>query len=650
MGNHPNNIQMMSQPTTILIVDDEPSGRETLAALLHAKGYNLQFAAGGAEALARTAELQPDLVLLDVMMPEIDGFEVCRRLRADPLVAEVPIVLVTALDDRDSRLKGIESGADDFVSKPFDRTELRARIRAITRLNRYRHDISARKQAEARGKRQIERLAAMRAIDAAILSSLDLKVTLNVILDQVTTLLQVDAAAVLLRAAPSQALEYAAVRGIRRDALPTIGPHFGAECAGYVALHRRILRLPGADAPGVPSQHALRDQGFAGYFGVPLVAKGRVEGVLEIFHRVALDPDQEWQEFLETLAGQAAIAIDHAALFESMQRANVELSLAYDTTLEGWARALELRDKETEGHSQRVTAMTLRLARTLGQAEAELGHIRRGALLHDIGKMGIPDSILLKPGPLSEAEWEVMRRHPTYAYELLAPIDYLRPALDIPYCHHERWDGTGYPRGLKGEQIPLTARIFALVDVWDALSRDRPYRAAWPEARVREHIRSLAGSHFDPQIAEVFLNSVLVEPTQSPCAILVVDDHLDNAHAMSRSLSDLFNVFTANSGAEALAIVAREEIALILTDQRMPDLTGVELLERAKHIRPAALGLLCSAYFDREALADALNLGTVRGFIHKPWRLEDLRKRVGEVIQQYRAPTRDGGEIDRLSP
>jgi response regulator RpfG family c-di-GMP phosphodiesterase len=631
---------MLNQPTTILIVDDEPSGRETLAALLHSQHYQLAFAVGGADALAQAPKLQPDLILLDVMMPEINGFEVCRRLRADPAIAEVPIVLITALDDRGSRLEGIEAGADDFVTKPFDRIELRARIRAITRLNRYRHDLRVRKQAEARSKRQIERLAAMRAIDTAIVSSLDLTVTLNVILDQVTSALQVDAATVLLRVAPSQALEYAAVRGIRRDMLPTLGPQFGADCAGYVAQQRRILRLPDDSKPGVPTEHPLFGQGFHAYCGVPLVAKGRVEGVLEIFHRQALDPDPEWHEFLETLAGQAAIAIDHAALFDSMQRANAELSLAYDTTLEGWARALELRDKETEGHSQRVTATTLRLARVMGLREAELAHIRRGALLHDIGKMGIPDSILLKPGPLTEEEWEVMRRHPGYAYQLLAPIAYLSPALDIPYCHHERWDGAGYPRGLVGEQIPLAARIFAVVDVWDALSHDRPYRQAWPEARVYEHIQSLAGSHFDPQIVEVFLKLVLAEPTLSPCAILVVDDHVDNALAMTRALSDLFNVFTANSGTEALAIVAREEIAIILTDQRMPDLTGVEFLEQAKRLRPDALGLLCSAYFDRQALADALNLGTVRGFIHKPWRLEELRQRVDEVFQQYRAHTR----------
>jgi PAS domain S-box-containing protein len=187
------------------------------------------------------------------------------------------------------------------------------------------------------------------------------------------------------------------------------------------------------------------------------------------------------------------------------QQLNAELTLAYDTTLEGWSRALDLRDKETEGHSQRVTEMTVDLARAMGMSESELVHVRQGALLHDIGKMGIPDSILLKPALLTEEETAIMRRHPVYAYELLSPIAYLRPALDIPYYHHEKWDGTDYPRGLHGEQIPLAARIFAVVDVWDALRSDRPYRLAWAEERVREHIRSLAGTHFDPKVVELFL-------------------------------------------------------------------------------------------------------------------------------------------------
>jgi putative nucleotidyltransferase with HDIG domain len=247
------------------------------------------------------------------------------------------------------------------------------------------------------------------------------------------------------------------------------------------------------------------NEDFITYFAVPLIAKGQVKGVLELFHRNLLETDPEWLEFLETVADQAAIAIDNATLFNELQRSNIELIRAYDTTIEGWSRAMDLRDKETEGHTQRVTEMTLRIARVMGIKEEDLVHVKRGALLHDIGKMGIPDNILLKPGPLTNEEWEIMKRHPQYAYEMLYPIEYLRTALDIPYCHHEKWDGTGYPKGLKGEEIPLAARIFAVVDVWDALSSDRPYRPAWQKEMILEHIRSLVGSHFDPKVVEIFL-------------------------------------------------------------------------------------------------------------------------------------------------
>ena len=209
-------------------------------------------------------------------------------------------------------------------------------------------------------------------------------------------------------------------------------------------------------------------EGFVAYSAVPLVAKGLIKGVLEVFHRSALELDPEWLEFLEALAGQAAIVVDNATLFEGLRRSNLELTLAYDATIEGWSRAMDLRDHETEGHSRRVTEMTLRLARALEIGEAELVHVRRGALLHDIGKMGIPDPILLKPGPLTDDEWVGHAPPPDLRLELLSPISFLRPALEIPYCHHEKWDGSGYPRGLKGEQIPLAARIFAAVDIWDA--------------------------------------------------------------------------------------------------------------------------------------------------------------------------------------
>lgn len=182
-----------------------------------------------------------------------------------------------------------------------------------------------------------------------------------------------------------------------------------------------------------------------------------------------------------------------------------ELTHAYDMTLEGWSRAMDLRDNETEGHTQRVTTMAVQLANAMDLSQVEILHIRRGALLHDIGKMGVPDHILFKPDKLTSEEWILMRKHPELAYEMLLPITFLRPALDIPYCHHEKWDGTGYPRGLKGEEIPLAARIFAVADVWDALYYGRRYRDGWSEQQVQDYIREQSGQHFDPQVVETFL-------------------------------------------------------------------------------------------------------------------------------------------------
>jgi putative two-component system response regulator len=311
----------------ILIVDDEPSGRRALESMLLRQNYDLAFAAGGREALDLARRFDPDLILLDVMMPGMDGRECLSHLRFDPRLAEIPVILVSALDDRSSRVAGLEAGADGYVAKPFDRAELRAQIRTILRLNRYRK------------------------------------------------------------------------------------------------LHR----------------------------------------TLDLLHQ------------------------------------------AYDETLDGWVRAMDLREHELEGHSQRVTTGTLELARFLGVDDRELVHIRRGALLHDVGKLVIPDSILRKPGPLTSEEWTIMRQHPELARSLLEPIAYLQPAIDIPFCHHERWDGQGYPRGLSGEQIPRAARIFSVIDVWDALISDRPYRKAWPVDRVRDYIRDNSGSAFDPDIASAFL-------------------------------------------------------------------------------------------------------------------------------------------------
>ena len=358
--------------------------------------------------------------------------------------------------------------------------------------------------------RQLDQLQALHRVDQAIAASMDLPLTLNILLNQVTAQLNVDAASILLLDPNQHALEYAAGRGFRTDALQHTRLRLGQGYAGRAALERNLIYIPdlrGRKTDFLRSPY-FSAEGFVAYYVVPLIAKGQVNGVLEVFHRAPLAAGPDWVSFLETLAGQAAIAIDNTQLFDHLQRSNVDLALAYDATIEGWSRALDLRDRETEGHTLRVTEITLRLAQAMGIGDAELVHIHRGALLHDMGKMGVPDDILHKPDKLTEDEWKLMRLHPQLAYDMLSPINYLRPALDIPYCHHEKWDGTGYPRGLKGEEIPLAARLFAVVDVWDALRSDRPYRGGWPEEKVQAHIRGQAGKHFDPQVVEVFLRMI----------------------------------------------------------------------------------------------------------------------------------------------
>jgi PAS domain S-box-containing protein len=389
-------------------------------------------------------------------------------------------------------------------------------------------DVTERKRAEAevrdlnaRLEQRLLRLDALHQVDLAIASSLDIHLILGIVLDQVRTQLRVDAAAVLLFDPNEQALAHGSSRGFRTDEIYASRLRLGEGHAGRAALEHRTVSIPDLSDISEPflCPTLVEAEGFAAYFAVPLVAKGQVQGVLEVYHRGVLEPDPEWTAFLETLAGQAAVAIDNVSLFRDLQRALASLTLSYDATIEGWAKALDLRDKETEGHTRRVTEMSVRLAREMGIEGAELVQIRRGALLHDIGKLGIPDAILLKPGKLTDGEWGVMRRHPGYALEWLSPVAFLRPALDIPYCHHEKWDGTGYPRGLAGEQIPASARLFAAVDVWDALRSDRPYRVGWAEGRVVEHLRSLAGTHLDPAVVKAFLRLLTgLGPGSSPAA------------------------------------------------------------------------------------------------------------------------------------
>ncbi|MGB9754905.1 MAG: hypothetical protein C0183_08095 [Roseiflexus castenholzii] len=613
----------MDATSTILIADDDPGARLVLQRLLTREGHRVLMAQNGAEALRQSIEYTPDLLLLDVLMPEIDGFEVCRQLRNHARLREIPILLITSLGDQQSRVEGLSAGADGFITKLFDMAELLAHVRTITRLNRYRRllseqarfqrlielspegiaiineesrlllvnpalvallevpsagyllgdtllnylhiagldryragiralmqetqqvwrieldlisvnghaipaeislgrfrdqngafaqviirDISERKRTEAQIYRQVSRLTSLHTIGVAITASLELPATLAILLDRLIEELHVDAASVLLFNPRTTMLETACNRGLPRD-LAEVAICAEEGLAGMAFRSRQTVSLA-----TFPSEMLIspRDQmlaaAFATYFAVPLQARDEIKGVLEILQRASFTPDEHWWTFLEALAMQAAIAIDTSSLFEDLRRTHAELKQSYDATIAGWSRALDLRDRETEGHSERVTELTLRLARWMGIPEDQIEHIRRGALLHDIGKMGVPDHILLKPGPLSVNEWAIMRQHPVYAFRWLSAIPFLQPALDIPYAHHERWDGSGYPRGLRGEQIPLAARIFAVVDVWDALRSDRPYRSAWTEEQTIAHLQSLAGTHFDPAAVAAFLDMI----------------------------------------------------------------------------------------------------------------------------------------------
>ncbi len=239
-----------------------------------------------------------------------------------------------------------------------------------------------------------------------------------------------------------------------------------------------------------------------------LLNQSKIIGMLQVFTHREEPFTRDEQHILRVITEQSSIAIENISMVNDLRTSNQNLLLAYDHTLEGWAKALGVRDNETQGHSERVTELTVRLAKKIGIRGDELTHIRRGAILHDVGKIGIPDRILLKPGKLTDEEWETMRLHPVYAFQFLSPIPFLKPALDIPYCHHEWWNGKGYPRGLVGEQIPIAARIFSIIDVWDALTNDRPYRLAWPEEKVLSYIQELEGVQFDPMVVQAFLTLI----------------------------------------------------------------------------------------------------------------------------------------------
>ncbi len=359
--------------------------------------------------------------------------------------------------------------------------------------------------------RRLHRLIALQTIDLAISRSTDLHVTLNLLLGEITSRLRIDAADVLLVDARDGTLKSAASRGFA-TAFIAGSRRVLRNGSARMLLERTILHSAEQLRPDLPADLAsiLLSEGFQSYCSLPLISSGRTVGLLELFQHGQLADDPEWMDYLDGLAAHVALAIEKVSLIQDLQRTNAELMRAYDGVIEGWSRALALRDHETVEHTAQVTEMTLRLASLMGVDAGRLTDIRRGAMLHDIGKIGMPDAVLLQAGPLSDAEREIVQRHPTLAYELMAPIEYLKPALDIPYCHHERWDGSGYPRGLKGDQIPLAAQVFSLIDVYDGLTSDRPYRPACSQKEALDYIREQCGKSFNPEVVNMFLENLRI--------------------------------------------------------------------------------------------------------------------------------------------
>jgi putative nucleotidyltransferase with HDIG domain len=348
--------------------------------------------------------------------------------------------------------------------------------------------------------RMLQKMERLMEINIMLNSTLELDQVLDLIIAKAVEMLECEAGSILLCSKDKDCLQFSASTSANSKSLTEILIPLSDSLAGTIYTKNAPLVVNDVSHDirhntSVAAQINFRTRSLV---GVPMRIQDRVIGVLEALNKKQGGFTEEDVKILTAIASQAAVAIENAQLVQALQE-------SYESTLEGWAAALDLRDKETEGHSQRVTVLTIRLAEQMGLSKEFLTHVRQGALLHDIGKMAVPDHILHKKGPLTDPEKAIMRQHPVNAYNMLYPITYLRPALEIPYCHHEKWDGTGYPRGLKGDEIPLAARIFTVIDVWDALRSDRPYRKAWSERETLAYIQEQAGTSLDPNVVKHFV-------------------------------------------------------------------------------------------------------------------------------------------------
>ena len=522
-------------PLRVLLVEDSQDDAELIVLHLKKEGFKVDWRRVQTELDYSVALLADyDLILSDWALPQFSGLKALQLVRERGL--EIPFIIVSGRIGEDAAVAALRQGAYDYLLK--DHPE---RLGQAVR--------NALEQAKSHAERKLAEVAlTKRNQEINFLYEAGQQLSRTLDLDSLyTTLYQflskmMDCTGLFISSYESaQKLircQFAMGDDKRLDvrnfpAIPLEPKGQGTQSQvirsrnamiidDYQAMVRSAnsLYFIGDDSAVVERENLPEDQDVTrSAIVLPVLLKKRVVGVVQIFSYRLSAYSEDHLKIAESLVAQLAVASNNAALYQqaqmeiaerkraekALEKLAEELRAAYDATLQGWSNALELRERETAGHSRRVVEVTLQLARILGISEEEIPHIQRGALLHDIGKIGIPDAILLKKGPLDADEWDIIRQHPVYALRLLENVPYLEPALTIPYRHHERWDGSGYPDGLKGEDIPLPARIFAVVDVWDALSYDRPYRSAWDEKKVFTYLDEQSGKQFDPHVVATFL-------------------------------------------------------------------------------------------------------------------------------------------------
>lgn len=455
---------MMDESIHILLIEDDPSHAELIrrAFMSRGNGARLTIAHTLMDARRAIENTKPTLIIADWRLPDGDSSELLKDGRDS---SSLPVVIMTSYGSEKHAVEAIKAGALDYIVKSSESMADMPHI-AERAVERWRAILNQERMQQALAESEAQfRLLAENSYDM---------ITRH---DPEMVILYISPACRIL-------LGYEPGELIGQSIYLLIHP----EDAGQI--REKLARSPFSECTKTLQYRARHKNG--GYIWLETTAKTIYDENNTIVEYQATSRD-----ISERMRAESA-----------RQRALEDLREAYDRTIEGWVIALDLRDRETEGHTKRVTEMAVNLARELNCSSEDIVNIRRGALLHDMGKMGIPDEILQKPGPLSEAEWEVMRKHPQYAYQMLYNISYLEQALIIPYYHHERWDGSGYPHGLQGEAIPLFARLFAIVDVWDALSSDRPYRKRLPPEDVIRYLEEQAGKLFDPRIVETFLKMI----------------------------------------------------------------------------------------------------------------------------------------------